>query len=213
MGTKESFNSASQKPDWPHWCLKMNADAILSPPDRLIHYRPSWNPRIGAAVVSAASFRAVSYSRRDKLEKCSHFQAVQMTFSHDNSELDTSFQVRSSRPSQKALRHLLYLWPVVLVARPSNKYRPGAAAVENIGRFLLCHHSARMASGFWWDKPLRAGKADDRRASVRPHSSESRCGTPAGESENLGRPLWTFSKHNQMNWSPICQREPAGCEE
>lgn len=93
-------------------CLQMTVDAILSPTDRLIHYRPSWNPRIWATVVSATSLRAASCSLRDKLEKCSHFQAVQMTFSHNklNWTLHSKSEARSPVKRYYSIFFICGLW-------------------------------------------------------------------------------------------------------
>lgn len=75
------------------------------------------------------------------------------------------FKSGSSPASQKLLYHLLYLWPVVLVAAPSNKYCSNATSVKNIVQFFLCRDWVQMATCFWWGKALRVRWADSRHPS------------------------------------------------
>lgn len=95
-----------------HYILSSNRQADPLPASS----RHKCNARIRATVRSEASFGTMSYGQKVTRQKnVPTFQAVQMTFGHDNSRPDTSFQVGSQPASHKLLYHLLYLWAVVLV--------------------------------------------------------------------------------------------------
>lgn len=93
--------SFSESSCYPGVFKDVPVDALYYLPiDRLIHYLPSHGTSVmllfRATVRSEASFRAMSYGQRVTRQKnVPTFQAVQMTFGHDNSQLDTSFQVGS----------------------------------------------------------------------------------------------------------------------
>lgn len=102
---------------------------------------------------------------------------------------------------------------------------PTPLCSKNIGQSLVCH--ARAPDG----RPVsdgihlqgREGGGVARRASVRPRRSWGGCGASAavgcvgvcvwGGTDAVTAPPETFSKHNQMNWSPICQPGPSGSQE